>query len=395
MNLSQLKKELTAELREDILPYWTKHTIDNIHGGFYGRVNNDNIADITANKGSILNARILWTFSAAYNVLKSPDHLETATRAYNYIQKYFIDKTYGGVYWLVDYTGKPVDTRKQIYALSFVIYGLSEYYKASGNKESLKTAIELYKTIEEKSFDPGYKGYFEAYQRDWSIIDDQRLSDKDMNVEKTMNTHLHVLEAYSTLYDIWKDDELRNKIEHLIEVFLLHIVNNETGHFNMFMETDWNVVSGKLSYGHDVEGAWLLQEAAEKIDNPELLVKVKEFAIKMTDAALTGIDPLGGLYADYIPDMGNETDREWWTMAEGIVGCVNAYKISNDPKYLIAAFGFWDFIKKYQIDNQFGEWYYRVDEHAQPILSYDKVGQWKCPYHNSRMCLEIMHRIKE
>lgn len=394
MNLSQLKKELAAELEQNILPYWTKYTIDNMNGGFYGRISNDNIVDITANKGSILNSRILWTFSAAYNELKSPDLLKTATRAYQYIQNHFIDKTYGGVYWMVDYTGRPIDPHKQIYALAFAIYGLSEYYKASGNKESLNTAIEIYKVIEEKAFDPGYKGYFEAYQRDWNLIDDQRLSDKDMNVEKTMNTHLHVLEAYSTLYDVWKDDELRNKIEHLLEVFLKYIVNNETGHFNMFMETDWNVVSGKLSYGHDIEGAWLLQEAAEKIDNPEILSNVKETVIKMTDAALLGIDPLGGLYADYIPDMGNETEREWWTMAEGIVGCVNAYELSHDNKYLDAAFGFWSFLKKYQIDYEYGEWFYRLDENAEPIFSYDKVGQWKCPYHNSRMCLEIMRRVK-
>jgi mannobiose 2-epimerase len=394
MDLLQLKSELTAELEKNILPYWIKYTVDNMNGGFFGRVNNENIVDITANKGSVLNARILWTFSAAYNGLKSPDLLRIATRAYQYIQDYFIDKTYGGVYWLVDYTGKPVDTHKQIYALAFTVYGLAEYFKASGNKDSLKSAIDLYKVIEEKAFDPNFKGYFEAFQRDWNLIDDQRLSDKDMNVEKTMNTHLHVLEAYSTLYDVWPDPELRNKMEHLTEVFLKHIVNNETGHFNMFMETDWKVVSGKLSYGHDVEGAWLLQEAAEKIDNPAMLQQVKDVALKMTDAALSGVDPMGGLYADYIPDMGNETEREWWTMAEGVVGCVNAYEISHNQKYLDAAFGFWDFIKKYQIDSHYGEWFYRVDEEAKPILTYDKVGQWKCPYHNSRMCLEIMRRVK-
>jgi mannobiose 2-epimerase len=395
MNLLQLKSELTTELERNILPYWTKFTFDNINGGFYGRISNDNIVDITANKGSILNARILWTFSAAYNMLKYPDYLKTATRAYRYFQDHFIDKTYGGVYWTIDYTGKPIDTRKQIYALAFAIYGLSEYYKASGDKESLNTAINIYNIIEEKAFDPGYKGYFEAYQRDWSLIDDQRLSEKDMNVEKTMNTHLHVLEAYSTLYDVWKDAELRNKIEHLIEVFLKHIINNETGHFNMFMEADWKVVSGKLSYGHDVEGAWLLHEAAAKINNSVILGEVKRIAVKMTDAALLGVDPLGGLYADFIPDMGNETEREWWTLAEGVVGCVDAFEITNDSEYLDAAFGFWDFIKKYQIDRRYGEWFYRVDEEAKPILSYDKVGQWKCPYHNSRMCMEIMRRVKD
>jgi mannobiose 2-epimerase len=394
MDLLQLKRELTAELEKNILPYWTKYTIDNMNCGFFGRINNENIVDITANKGSVLNARILWTFSAAYNKLKSPDLMRIASRAYNYIQDHFIDKTYGGVYWLLDYTGKPVDTHKQIYALAFNMYGLAEYFKASGNNDSLKSAIDLYKVIEERAFDPNYKGYFEAFQRDWSLIDDQRLSDKDMNVGKTMNTHLHVLEAYSTLYDVWKDPELRNKIEHLIEVFLKHIVNPETGHFNMFMETNWTVVSGKLSYGHDVEGAWLLQEVAEKIDNPAMLEKVKEIAIKMTDAALLGVDPMGGLYADYIPDMGNETEREWWTLAEGVVGCVNAYENSHDKKYLDAAFGFWNFIKKFQVDSRYGEWFYRVDEEAKPILSYDKVGQWKCPYHNSRMCLEIMRRVK-
>lgn len=395
MKLTDLREELKDELEHNILPFWTKYTFDNVNGGFYGRISNDLVVDITANKGSILNARILWTFSAAFNRLKDPDFLHTATRAYEYFQKYFVDREFGGVYWMVDYSGKPIETRKQIYALAFAIYGLSEYYKASGNAESLNTALEIYKIIEKYAFDQENNGYFEAYQRDWSPVEDQRLSDKDMNVEKSMNTHLHVLEAYSTLYEVWKTEELRLKIENLIGIFLEYIVNNETGHFNMFMEKDWRVVSGKLSYGHDVEGGWLLQEAAEKINNPALLEKVKAVAIKMTDASLLGIDPLGGYYADYIPETGNEPDREWWTMAEGIVGCLNAYEISNEQKYLDAAFGFWDFLKTYQIDWHFGEWYYRVDEHAKPILSYDKVGPWKCPYHNARMCLEVMHRVKE
>lgn len=394
MNLSELKHELHKELEEGILPFWMKYTIDNENGGFYGRITNDLKIDKTAPKGAILNARILWTFSAAYNALQKKEYLEMAHRAYDYIQRYFIDKKYGGVYWMVDHKGAPTETRKQIYALAFAIYGLAEYYKASGTKESLDRALEIHKVIEKYGFDKENNGYFEAFQQNWSPIEDQRLSEKDMNVEKSMNTHLHVLEAYSTLYDVCPTEELRKKIENLVEVFVHYIVDTKTGHFNMFMEASWKVVSGKLSYGHDVEGSWLLMEAAEKINNPVLLDHVKQLAIKMTDAALTGIDPLGGLYADYIPETGNELDREWWTIAEGVVGCLNTFEITHDPKYLNTAFGFWDFIKKYQIDHQFGEWYYRVDEHARPILSYDKVGPWKCPYHNARMCLEVMRRVK-
>lgn len=394
MNLLQLKRELHQELENNILPFWMKYTLDKENGGFYGRISNDLIVDATANKGSILNARILWTFSAVYNATKNPGYLKIASRAFEYFRRFFPDKEFGGVYWMVDYMGSPVETRKQIYALAFAIYGLVEYHKASGNEESLNSALEIYRTIEKYAFDSKQNGYFEAFQRDWSPIEDQRLSEKDLNVVKSMNTHLHILEAYSNLYDVWKKGDLREKIENLVHIFLEYIINPVTGHFNMFLEADWKVASGKLSYGHDIEGAWLLLEAAEKTDNPELVERVKKVSLQMTNAGLQGIDPLGGLYADFIPETGNEKDREWWTMAEGIVGCINAYEIKSDPKYLEAAFGFWDFIKKYQIDNQFGEWYYRVDEHTKPVLTYDKVGPWKCPYHNARMCLEIMRRVK-
>ena len=219
--LTQYRQELEHEL-EEILSFWIKYTIDNEWGGFYGKIDNENYIYTEAAKGSVLNSRILWTFSAAYNLTKNINYLHTATRAFNYIRNHFIDKEFGGVYWSVDFKGEPLDTKKQVYALSFAVYGMSEYYSCSKNEEAKELAIALYNAIVKYSYDDINGGYFEAFRRDWKEIGDMRLSSKDVNEKKSMNTHLHVLEGFANLYRVWADKDLFQKITDLLNIFLNH-----------------------------------------------------------------------------------------------------------------------------------------------------------------------------
>ena len=228
--------ELDDELRNAILPYWTNRMVDHGNGGFYGQIDGNDQLHSSAPKGSVLNARILWTFSAAYNQFREKEYLEVAHRAYEYCITYFINYRNEGVYWLLDHQGNPLETKNQIYALGFMIYGLSEYYKATSKVESLDHAKMLFNSIENYSFDPVQNGYFEAFDQDWLMLDDLRLSEKDANEKKTMNTHLHILEAYTNLYRIWKDDTLKSQLKNLTEVFIRKIIDQETWHFLLFFQ---------------------------------------------------------------------------------------------------------------------------------------------------------------
>ena len=223
--VKSFKVEVQEVLTNNILPYWMEKMEDDVNGGFYGRITGEEILKPEADKGAILNARILWTFSAAYRVLAKDEYLETAQRAKRYLLDNFYDKEFGGVYWSLDYNAKPIDTKKQIYALGFAIYGLSEFHRATGDKEALDYAIALFEAIEKYSFDADKNGYFEAFTCEWGEIADMRLSDKDANERKTMNTHLHILEPYTNLYRVWKDERLKHQLKNLIEIFLDRILH--------------------------------------------------------------------------------------------------------------------------------------------------------------------------
>ncbi len=255
--MNGFKKELT----QNILPFWIDKMQDAEYGGFYGRIDGNDRLHKNANKGSVLNARILWTFSAAYRILKDEEYLDVATRAYDYIKQYFLDKKFGGVYWELDYKGNPANTKKQVYAQGFALYGFSEYYRATGNQEALDLAIELFHLIE-KYKDKKYGGYFEAFTREWQPIEDMRLSEKDANEKKSMNTHLHILEPYTNLLRVWDNEELKKAQRELILIFSDKILNNNTFHQELFFGEDWAVRSSAISYGHDIEASWLLYEAA-------------------------------------------------------------------------------------------------------------------------------------
>ncbi len=391
--LSVYQKEMKEELHS-ILQYWQQHTVDKRNGGFYGKINNRNIPDVYAPKGVVLHARILWTFSAAYSFTHNKEHLQIAEMAFYYLLAHFRDAEYGGVYWSVDYEGNRLETRKQIYGLAFALYGMSEYYAASQNETALLFAKELYHTMEEHSFDINKNGYLEAFTRNWTDLQDLRLSDKDANAGKTMNTHLHIIEAYANLYKIWREEALKKKIENLLLLFDNYFIHKQTNHLILFFDDEWREQPDVISYGHDIEAAWLLLQCAEMIDNKEWISKYKINAIAIAAAASQGLDNDGGLWYEYEPQHKKLiTQKHWWPQAEAMIGFLNAYQITNEESYLEQSVNAWRFIKQYILDKQNGEWFWGVDECYNVIPNEDKAGFWKCPYHNARACLEVIKRI--
>ena len=391
--LKKYKAELEQELK-NILDYWIKNTIDEVNGGFVGRIDHLGNVHNNAPKGAVLSARILWTFSAAYNLTREPVYLNIAARAFQYIRDYIVDKEYGGVYWSVDHKGKPLETEKEIYALSFAVYGLSEYARASGNESAKKLAIEVYRDIVKHSYDSKNGGYIEGFARDWKEIPEQRLGPGNTGVKKTMNTHLHLLEAFSNLLAVSHDKELFEKVKELVNIFLGRIVSGQTHHLILFFDEEWKEKSKIISYGHDIEAAWLILEASDKLESEPLLKKVKTVSIEITKAAAKGLDGDGGMWYEYDVDKQHLLrEKHWWPQAEAMVGFFNAWEISKDEKYLNQSLKSWDFVKQYLLDKKIGEWYSGVREDHSPIPNADKVGIWKCPYHNGRACIELIKRI--
>ena len=356
-----LQNEVQWELENNILPFWMNRMIDNEYGGFHGQITGNGQRVVHAPKGAILNARILWTFSAAYRLLRKPEYLETATRAKRYLIDKFYDQEFEGIYWELDYTGQPVQTKKQIYALGFAIYGLSEYNRATGDKEALDYAIRLFKAIEQYSFDPEKNGYMEAFTKDWKLIEDMRLSDKDENEKKTMNTHLHILEPYTNLYRVWKDEHLKKQLRNLILIFTDKILDHRTYHLNLFFNEDWESKYRIISYGHDIEASWLLHEAAIELGDNEILQKVEPLVQKIAIAAEDGLLANGSLIYEYHPDEKKaDTDLHWWVQAENVVGHFNLYQHFGDEPALGTAYTCWKFIQRYLIDKEQGEWHWSV-----------------------------------
>lgn len=421
--MTTLRNEVRQELENDILPFWMEKMTDNGRGGFYGRIDGGDTLHADAPKGAILNARILWTFSAAYRILRRPEYLDTATRAKRYLIDRFYDNDFGGVYWSLDADGNPLDTKKQIYAQGFAIYGLGEYARATGDDEALDYAVRLFNLIEEHSFDRGRNGYVEAFMRDWSVIGDMRLSDKDKNASKTMNTHLHILEPYANLYRVWKDARLERQLRNMLGLFTGKIMNRETSHLDLFFDDDWHTRGDIVSYGHDIEASWLIHEAALVLGDKALLKEIEPVIVNIARAADEGLNPDGSLIYEQTSGQADgqtsrqgtdgvqagkqgeapcqlvtctsSTDKElhWWVQAENVVGHVNLYQHFGDEAALDTAVKCWQFIKNSLIDREHGEWHWSLMPDGTVNRRDDKAGFWKCPYHNGRMCMEIIERF--
>jgi len=420
--VSVMKQEMQDVLEKNILRFWLDKMVDREHGGFYGRIDGQGTLHPEAEKGAILNARILWAFSAAYRVLGHQEYLDAATRAYEYLIDHFIDKEYGGVYWSVDYLGRPLETKKQFYAIGFAIYGLSEYVRATGDREALDYALQLYDCIEEHAFDREYNGYIEACTREWGEIADMRLSELDANHPKSQNTHLHIIEPYTNLLRCLKElhaqescdyvpvlgsvlpigvtipmEDIFNveaSLRNLIDIFTDKILNPETHHLDLFFEMDWTRGAGRLeSYGHDIECSWLMHEAALVLGDKAVLAKVEPIVREVAKASEKGVCPDGSMIHEANLDTGHvDDDLHWWVQAENVVGWFNLYQHFGDKQALDRALRCWNYIKTQIIDWDNGEWHW--SRHPDGTLNTvdDKAGFWKCPYHNSRMCLEIMER---
>jgi mannobiose 2-epimerase len=378
--VAQLKQEIAQDLTENILPFWATHSPDP-SGGFYGTLNFDGIPKADAPKGGILNARLLWTFSAAYHILKDEQYLTLANRAQRYFLDHFIDPEDGVSFYSLTADGKPLTMQKDIYQNGFAIYGLSEHYRATGNKESLDAAIAVYNQLIDNYYDPVNGGFIESFMRE--------------NIEspKTMNTNLHILEAFTNLYRVWKDDGLKQHLREQIEVMSHKVLNQETWHERLFLTMDWQVLHEVDSYGHDVEFSWLLVEAAEALGDEELLKDARRIAVNLVAVQLEeGIDANGAMMYEKSGDH-LYADLEWWTQAETVLGCLNAWQISGDRKFLDAAVRTWEWIKNNLIDHEYGEWYSNVFPDGTPQKNRVKANQWRCPYHNSRMGFEVMTRF--
>lgn len=411
-------------LENNILHFWQTKMVDRENGGFYGRIDGHGTLHPEAEKGAILNARILWTFSSAYRILGKPEYLETATRAKDYIIERFIDPEYGGVYWSVDYKGNPLDTKKQFYAIGFALYGFSEYARATGDREALDIALQLYDCIEEHALDREHNGYIEACTREWGRIADMRLSEFDANFPKSQNTHLHIIEPYTNLLRCLKEMHAQESCDYvpvlgsvlpigvsvpmetmisveaslrnIISIFTDKILNPETHHLDLFFEMDWKRGAGHLeSYGHDIECSWLMHEAALVLGDEKVLRKVEDIVRLVAKASEKGLRPDGSMIHEANLDTGHaDDDLHWWVQAENVVGWFNLWQHFGDEEAYERAVRCWEYIKSQLIDWDNGEWYWSRRPDGSLNLDDDKAGFWKCPYHNGRMCMEIIERTE-
>lgn len=390
LDIPAFRRQLAEELTGNILPFWPAHVVDRVNGGFHGAVANDLRVRDEEPRSAVLCARILWIFSAAYRRTGLEQHLSMARWAYDYLTRVFWDKDFGGLYWQVDRWGNPVFDRKHHYAQAFGLYGLAEYYRAAGDPESLALAKDLFDLLEEHGRDRINQGYIEARSRRWQSTDETRLSSADPYCHKSMNTMLHIMEAYTNLLRVWDDARLRAQHRALIEIFLHRIVDRRTGHLKLFFDEQWRPLTDNVSYGHDIESSWLLQ------GDPVLLAQVNECATIIADAVYRdGLDSDGSLFNEGGPRGLTDDNKAWWAQAEAMVGFYNAYQLTGRTEYARAALGCWHFIRTRLVDRTHGEWFKLLWRDGTPVQEVPKAGPWECPYHHSRACMEMLDRLPD
>jgi mannobiose 2-epimerase len=393
-------KNLAAQARDHlfghILPFWCGPAVDHRNGGWMAWLANDLTPDRTQPKGLIVHARILWAFSAAHQAQPDPTYAAMAARAFDFLMSRFWDTQHGGAFWRLNDVGTVLDDSKKIYGQAFCIYALAEYHRAFGNAAALARAREFFELIERHAHDARFGGYLEVCQRDWSAAGaEARLSDKDMNEKKSMNNHLHVLEAYTTLYRVWREPRVAERLRELIELFLTKILDAQTLHLHHFFDEQWNVRSDTYTFGHDIEATWLLCEAAEELGDAELVARVRRVALSMAEVTLNeALTPEGALCYEGKAGQIIDAGRECWPQAEALVGFVNAYELSRDEKFFAAAQRVWNYIQERLVDRVHGEWFWRINPDGQPDATLPKVSEWKGPYHATRACLEIARRLE-
>lgn len=386
-----MKEEIKSHLTTCIIPFW-KNLRDNEHGGFYGYMDYDLNLDKKAVKGCILNSRITWFFANAYMLLKEKSLLEYAEHGYEFMQKYCIDKEKGGIYWSVQYDGTPEDTTKHTYNQAFAIYALSSYYEASGNIEAYESAMALFQLIENRCKDE--IGYMEAFDRNFVEIENDKLSENGVLAEKTMNTLLHVFEAYTQLYRVGHDKQVKIRLERALDAIVEKLYNPKLHRLEVFFDKKMNSILDIYSYGHDIEAAWLISRGLDVLDDNKRREKMRSIILELTNQVNKMAFDGHSLASECVNGIVDET-RTWWMQAEALVGFLNGYELAPERKeYLDAAQAEWDFIKNHVIDKRPGsEWFRDLTKDGEPIYGRPIVEPWKCPYHNGRMCMEAIKRL--
>ena len=394
--LANFSRRVNDQLFGHILPFWCGPALDHEQGGWMGWLSNDLKPDRTRPKGLIVNSRILWAFSAVYRARPETLLRQLADRASDFCANRFWDGQFGGAFWQLDDTGRVLDDSKKIYGQAFYIYALAEYHQAFGAPAALERAVELFELIERHAHDSQNGGYWEVRRRDWSEAGaDARLSEKDMNEKKSMNNHLHVLEAYTNLYRVWKDWRVEQRLRELIVLFRQRILDARTHHLHHFFNEAWRVRSDTYTFGHDIEASWLLCEAAGVLGDAALLKDVRGTALHMADTALNeGVAEDGSLCYEGKGGQIIDQGKECWPQAEAVIGFLNAFQFSGDEKYLEASLRVWDFIEQHLVDRVHGEWFWRITPEGLVDAALPKVSEWKGPYHGSRACLETLHRLR-
>ena len=388
-----MREEVQKHLVDDIIPFW-KGMRDDTYGGYYGYMGYDLEVDKKAVKGCILNSRITWFFSNAYTALKDESLLKEARHGYEFMRDFCMDKENGGIFWSVKYDGTPEETLKHTYNQAFAIYALSSYYEASGDKEALAQAFELFDLIESKCRDE--IGYLEAFNEKFEEIDNDKLSENGVMAEKTMNTLLHVFEAYTDLYRVTKDERVKKKLEEILDTFAEKVYNPTLHRQEVFFDKYYHSIIDLHSYGHDIETAWLIDRGVEVLGEEEYEKKMSMITKDLTNQ-IYNIAFDGRSLSNECEKGVVDTNRIWWVQAETVIGFLNGYE--KDPErteYLDAAKTEWEFIKRYVIDKRNGsEWFWRVSIDGVPDEEKPIVEPWKCPYHNGRMCLEVIKRTEK
>lgn len=387
--LQKMSEEMEKELLRHIIPFW--ESLKDERGGFCGEVTSDLTRHDDADKGVILHSRILWFFSRAYLLTSDRNLLADATHAYQFLTEHCFDDQYGGVYWTVHWDGTAAEDMKHAYNQAFAIYGLTAYYEASGERAALEKAYDLYQILEGRCID--HFGYLEAFSREWGAMENDKLSEDGYLACRTMNTLLHVIEAYTELFRVGGEKKVKESLRTALELCLSRVYDPRLGALYVFFNKRGHNIAEIHSYGHDIEAAWLLDRACEGLQDEELTKRISDMSLHLTNTVLScALEPDGGVNNQCCRGVIDKS-RVWWVQAESIVGCVNAYQKTSNSQYLEIADRIWQFLKDRVIDRRpGGEWYWQTDEKGVPDLNKPIAGAWKCPYHNGRMCMEVMQR---
>ena len=387
----QFVSEVKSHLQKALIPFW-EGLKDEEYGGYYGYMDYNLCVKQKAEKGCILNSRILWFFSNAYALLGEQHLLDHAKHAYSFLKEYCLDKTYGGVYWSLHYDGSVLDGTKHTYNQAFAIYALSSYYDVSKDEEALNIAHSLYELIESKCKDE--EGYLEAFTVDFQPESNEKLSENGVLAEKTMNTLLHVFEAYTELYRVAKEERVKEKLHVMIDIFLHKVYNKELGRQEVFFDEHWNSLIDLYSYGHDIETSWLLDRGAEVLEEEGVIKTIGEVTSIIANNIYERAYKEHSLMNEAEHGVVDET-RVWWVQAETVVGFLNEWEKHHEEQFYEGTLHVWQYIKDNMIDKRQGsEWYWALDKEHKPIEK-PIVEPWKCPYHNGRMCIEVIRRLDE